>query len=443
MRRTSHRRNIIPVFVLSGVMILSLFALITLQASAQGGGDNDPDKTFESDGWYLTTFSDDEWEFPYYQPGTASGTATWTVEETSFESLYPTGFQFETLAFSSEGEIIDASVIWSHTPEQLKRRVAEINPTTGVISLRWFVEESLPPWIAVNYYWSFTDSQGNRFRTDWILGEEYTDNSDSWERFENEEVIVFIQNGLPIETGELTLQAMEDQNPTFNQAWGGNLSYKPRVILFADREDFGRWRLGFGGGAVVGQTSDDWGATVQVIVDDDISNLTYGTVLHEIGHLYQFEYAPHAFLPGSWFTEGNASFFELSQDYDFEERIRGFAEVEELPALLQGTGPSAFESGPDGRGRLGYDVGYTFFHWLTVNYGLDAHRDLIEGLAAGEERNVVLQRITGLTIQEMEQAWRAWLGAFGPAPTFYASPTIEFRVPLTPTPFQFPTSTGE
>jgi hypothetical protein len=437
------RRNIIPVFIISGLLIFSLFALITLQASAQGGGNDDLPETFEPDGWYLTSFTNEDWDFPYYPPGTASGSATWTLEQTTFKSLYPTGFQFEALAFSSAGDIVDASVIWSHTPERLKRREASIDPLTGHISLRWFVEDSLPPWIAVNYYWSFLDSEGNRFRTDWILGEEYVDESDSWERFENEEVIVFIQRGLPTETAQLALQAMEDQNPTFNQAWGGILSYKPRVILFSDRDDFGRWRSGFGGGAVVGQTSDDWGATVQVIVGDDITNLTYGTVLHEIGHLYQFEFAPDAFPPGSWFTEGNASFFELSQEYDFEERIRNFAEVEDLPALLEGPGPNAFASGPDGRGRLGYDVGYTFFRWLTVNYGLDAHRELIEGLAAGEDRNVVLQRITGLTAQEMETEWRTWLGAFGPIPTFYASPTIEYRIPSTPTPFQFPTSTDE
>ncbi|MCI0713990.1 MAG: hypothetical protein L0154_27790 [Chloroflexi bacterium] len=437
------RRNIIPVFIIAGLLILSLFTMITLQASAQGGGDNDVEEPFEPDGWYLTSFSDEEWAFPYYQPGTSSGDAIWTVGESSFESLYPTGFEFEAVASSSGGEIVEASVIWSHTPEKLKRREAQVNPTTGRISLRWSVDESLPPWVAVNYYWSFIDSAGNRFRTGWILGEEYSDDFDTWERFENEEVIVFIQDGLPVETAELTLQAMEDQNPTFLQAWGGPLSYKPRVILFSVRDDFERWRSGFGGGAVIGQTSDDWGATVQVIVEDDISNLTYGTVLHEIGHLYQFEFAPDAFPPGTWLTEGNASFFELSQEYDFEARIRDFAENDELPILLEGPGPNAFASGPDGRGRLGYDVGYTFFHWLTINYGLDAHRELIEGLAAGEERNTVLERITGLTVQEIESEWRAWLGAYGPAPTFYPSPTFEYRVPAIPTMQQFPTSTGE
>lgn len=431
------RRNIIPVFALTALIIMGLMLLMTAQVMAQGG--SDPQSTPDPDFWYVGTPG--EWNFPYFQPGTSSGDAEWTLEAPNFVSMYPGGFQFEVFAHSSAGQIIDASVIWSHTPNQLRRREAEINPVTGQISLHWIPNESLPPWVAVNYYWSFTDSEGNRYRSDWILGSEYEDNLAEWERFENEDVIVFIQDGLPIQTAELTLQAMADQHETFLQAWGGPLSYKPRVVLFADRQDFARWRRGFGGSSIVGQTSDIWGATVQVIVEGDITNLIYGTVLHEIGHLYQFEYAADAFPAGTWFTEGDATFFELSQEYDYEGRIRDFADDNILPILLEGDGPFAFENGPDSRGRYGYDVGYTFFRWLVLNYGLDAHRQLVEGLGEGRDRNTLLTEITGLSVRDIETAWREWLGAQGPPATLIPTPTIEYRFPPTVTPYQFPTST--
>jgi hypothetical protein len=389
--------------------------------------------------WYLDQANGlVEWTLPYFEPGTVEGSAEWRIEDSVFVSRYPRGFEFSARAFSSGGEIVTASVVWSHAPNKLKRRDAEIKPDTGELYLRWFPDDDLPPWVAVNYYWSLQDSTGNRYRSEWFLGAEYEDNTDLWSRYESDEVIVVVQQGLPIDTATLTLQAMEDQEPTFEQAWGGRLSYKPRVILFADREDFAQWRVGFTGG-IIGQTSDNWGATVQVITNNNIRNLTYGTVLHEIAHLYQFEYGGAAFPAGSWFTEGNATFFELYQEYDYEERVREFAENDQLPVLLQDEGPVAFASGPDNRGRFGYDVGYTFWHWMVMNYGLDAHRQVIEGLRAGLDRSQVLETVTGLDLDEIERRWRVWLGASDDVPRLVPTPTFR-PIPPTVTPFQFPTA---
>jgi hypothetical protein len=441
---SSKLRVIIPIFLISVVVfVVGFFWTVTLQAEAQGEATPTPipsSSTFTEDWYLLTTY--EEWDFPYFQPNTSEGNAEWTLEESEFASNYPFGFTFSTTAQSSKGEIVEASVIWSHTPHDLIRRPAEVNPRTGEISFEWGVNDSLPPWVAVNYYWSLTDSAGNRYRSPWILGNEYFDANHEWERFESPDVIVFIEEGLPTESANLTLQAMAEQHGTYLGAWGGGLSYKPRVILFADRDDFAEWRGDFGGSGVVGQTSEEWGATVQVITDDSLANLIYGTVLHEVGHLYQFEYAPDAFPAGSWFTEGNATFFELSQEYDYEERVRDLAEAGDLPRLLQGDGPNPFEAGPDEEGRLGYDVGYTFWRWLVMKYGLEAHYEIVQGVAAGENRNAVLERVTGMSIMEIELEWRDWLGAEGSFATLVPTPTL-IPFPPTVTPFIFPTKAAE
>ena len=91
-------------------------------------------------------------------------------------------------------------------------------------------------------------------------------------------------------------------------------------------------------------------------------DIAYGTVLHEIAHLYQDAFT---FMPaGNWFIEGNATFFERQQYYDYEAAVDAAA-AGQLPALLEGTGP-----GVSGVTRAGYDIGYTFWVWLTDNYGL-------------------------------------------------------------------------
>ncbi|NJL94663.1 MAG: hypothetical protein HC915_13540 [Anaerolineae bacterium] len=120
--------------------------------------------------------------------------------------------------------------------------------------------------------------------------------------------------------------------------------------------------------------------------------------------------------------------------------MRDIAAVGQLPATFVGIGPNPAGLGPDGRGRLGYDVGYTFFVWFTDNFGgLEAHRryvELVQDVSIG--RDEALEMITGLSIQEIETQWRLWLGASGAAPTLL--PTITPIFLPTPTPFLIPGS---
>ncbi|NDJ87330.1 MAG: hypothetical protein GYB66_15735 [Chloroflexi bacterium] len=429
--------SIIPVILSLVMTVALLLTAIGYQAVAQVA----PTPTPSADDWYLTEV--EEWDLPYTIPGSQSGDATWSVKAPRFESHYPRGFTFSVEVASSAADVELASVIWSHTPNRLQRlETRDIDPDTGTIEITWRPDESLPPWVAVNFYWSLVDSAGNRYATNWILNNEYADVQAGWTRVESQDVVIFLQEGVPEEAIDLTVDAMATQRATFEQAWGGALSYKPRVVLFENQRDFQEWRLGFGGSSVIGQTSQEWGATVQVLNDGDVVDLAYGTVLHEIGHLYQFEFAPDAFDAGSWLTEGNATLFELHQQYDYEARIRNIAEAGRLPVLLQGSGPFAASPGPDGIGRYGYDVGYTFWKWLVVNFGLDAHRAVIERLAAGTPRNVVFQQVTGLSQDEIERQWATWLGASGPAPTLVPTWTLP-AFPATSTPFQFNTPAAE
>jgi len=225
----------------------------------------------------------------------------------------------------------------------------------------------------------------------------------------------------------MVIDAMAEQRETYRAAWGDLLPYKPRAILFGDRDAWLEWRVGLSNPRVIGQTSDDWGGTAQVLSGGDLVDMAYGTVPHEVAHLYQAAFTIMA--PGSWFIEGNATFFELNQQYNYEASIRELAASGRLPALLTGTGPGV--SGQNA--RRGYDIGYTFWKWLVDNYGLDGHRAVIELLDKGMQQNAALEAVTGLTAQEIESRWRVWLGASETPPTLFPTPTLFFLA--SPTPF--------
>ncbi|MCD4685077.1 MAG: hypothetical protein K8S97_03970 [Anaerolineae bacterium] len=354
--------------------------------------------------------------------------AVWTVRDLAFESHYPDGFLFTAHISSSAGDIEGGRIVWTHAPGTQRSRPLEVDADTGVLSAAWTpgLGDGVPPWVGVTYWWEVRDTVGNAFQTA-PQYTEYADNSREWVRTESDDIIVFT-TGLGAEANQMVMDAMAEQREMYRAAWGDLLSYKPRAILFGDRAAWNEWRVGLGGVGSAGTTRADWGATVQVgSFAAGFRNLTYGVVPHEVAHLYQMEFV--GFMPVDWFMEGNASFFELHRGYDYLARTRQMAINGDLAALFASTGPSIRGQ----HGRDGYDIGYSFFRWLTETYGLEAHRVLMESLRNGVPRIVALEQVTGLTIAEVESRWRVWLGASPVVPTTAAVPT-----PLmfpSPTPF--------
>ncbi|HEX3053329.1 MAG TPA: hypothetical protein VHP83_21905 [Aggregatilineaceae bacterium] len=364
---------------------------------------------------------------PHHLYAAPGNPADWVVGTQTFQSNYPLGFEFTATITSSAGEITRARIIWTHAPGSgtQRSRPAEIDPKTGALYAVWEATsaDAVPPWVGVTYYWDVTDTEGNSYQTDPQYAE-YEDTSREWVRTESDDVIVFAES-LPEEVGPMTADAMAEQRETYRAAWGGLLPYKPRAILFGDRVAWLEWQ-GVTASNILGTTRDDWGATVQIVSGGNLEDLAYGTVLHEIAHIYQTEFS----LMGgvSWFNEGNATFFELYQSYDYEGRVRQLAAENKLLPLLRDSGPSIRGD----HGRDGYDIGYTFWKWFTANYGLDGHRQLIELLDTGITRTSALEQITGLALDEIESRWRVWIGASAQVPTLIPTETLFFFPTLTP-----------
>ncbi len=359
-------------------------------------------------------------------PDSGDSSAEWTVGELTFESRYPHGFVFTAEISSSAGPIVRGRVIWSLAPGTQRSAPFQVDPDSGLLVAEWQPGpgESTPPWLGLTYTWSVGDAAGNSFETEPRYAE-YADTSREWLRSESEDIIVFSQ-GMPAEVNDLTLEAMAEQRETFRVAWGDLLPYRPRAILFGDLDAWQEWQVGHMSANIAGLTRSEWGGTVQRVTGEGVRDIAYGTVLHEIAHLYQDAFT---FMPaGNWFIEGNATFFELQQYYDYEAAVRALAAAGQLPALLDSTGPGV--SGRDA--RRGYDIGYTFWRWLVDNYGLEGHRQLITLVQGGMARNDAIEQVTGLPASEVESRWRVWLGASPAAPTLVPTPAFFFLPSPTP-----------
>ncbi len=375
----------------------------------------------------------------------AQNNAEWMLEDEAFTSQYPAGFTFSVQATSSGGPVVAASVEWVHRDHRegqtrrVRRQEAEIDPGTGMITAVWEASQndSVPPWVEVRYVWKFRDEAGNQFETDTLIAE-YADHGRDWIRTENADVIVF-STGLSEEFNQTVIDAVTAMEKKYIAGWGAPLPYRPRVILFADREDFNEWQLFVFdtttfGYIVGGYSTGVWGGTVQVVTSDP-DFLAYGIVTHEIEHLYQQEYLAKrvSFTPG-WFIEGDAVFYESHparfESVDMYVALR--VAEDSIPALLDGEGP---RTGGD-EALEGYYLGYTFMKWIDDNWGIEKHKEIMDLLAADMNFVKALEQALGMSKVEIERAWRRSIGAVGDAPTLVPTWTPPPGLP-SPTPFQF------
>lgn len=368
---------------------------------------------------------------PQPSPTNNGGSAQWKVNTMTFKSNYPKGFEFALDANSSGGKIVEATIAWTHAPGTIRHAAGKIDDS-GTISASWAPTgaNGIPQWVGVTYWWILKDAAGNVYQTDQKY-DEYADNTRSWRRMESEDIIVFWESSLPQRIGSDVIAAMAHQRPFYFQNWGKLLNYRPRAIIYASYKPFEEWAPGIGtkspnGTVIQGTTQQEWGGTAQVYFSGmGIRQISWGTVLHEVGHLYQ--YANGGIVGPVWFFEGDASYFELSPDYDYLERTRELAAQGNLPTL-QGEGPS----GRSDDARLAYDIGYSFWVWLHDTYGSNAHFKVWDAIAHGKSVNDALQLVTGKNFVDMETAFRTWLDAPNPEPPTL-EPTESFDFPPTPT----------
>lgn len=419
MRKNQFRRRIaawlgLGAVIFSFTFVLSLSAT-HLPAGAQGGY---PSPTFVP------------------SPIGNGGKATWTIRSSTFTSQYPKGFRFDLDANSSGGKIVSARVSWQHTYFGGRTSAkGDIDSAGENATASWqngTNRESVPQWVSVEYWWELTDAAGNKFVTDHQF-DEYADNTRKWNRLESADVLVFWEDSVPQEIGQLVIDAVSERHDFYVKMWGKLLPYRPRVIIYNDGRSWEEWLPGLSSGikGIQGITVPTWGGTAQrYITKVGLRSTAYGVVLHEIAHLYQFENGGVNRYRETWFLEGNATFFEIAQDYDYLARVQKLAQR----GSLQGLEDMAIRIQTSNDPRLPYDVGYAFFVWLTETYGEDAHLKLWTLLGQGRSGLDSLQLVTGMNFTDMEVAFRTWLGAKNPRlPT--PLPTVLPLFPPTPTPF--------
>lgn len=385
-----------------------------------------------------------------------------TLGEQTFTSNYPEGMTFTLDATSSAGPIARATLFYDFGIQPSGRVPAETingDDCTLTAVVRRADAGVLIPWLEVNSHWRLVDTAGNAIETE-PQHAVYTDDSRAWNHAESDLVRVY-WFGLPDWIGDEAMDAVNEAQARWQAGFPGvELTSRPLVVIYPDRESFFEWQGALPEGSedsirFVGTLRESWNGTVQRVPDQMrldrtcgglnivtdfervVRSLARATVTHELTHFYQ--YAMNSALGPTWFVEGQATFFEDDyQEYDSDARIRRLAEMGELPSLLNGDAlPGAGTPGPDGCTHLAYDVGASFLRYLRDHYGgYEGHGEITRLVADNEGIYRAVEIVTGKPFEEVEAEWRASVGATGPAPTVVPIPTLPvFNLP-TPVPMQ-------
>jgi len=367
---------------------------------------------------------------PLPSPTGNGGTAEWAVEEQLFTTAYPKGGVFTTKASSSAGNIKSAILYYYHNQSRRQRLTATFDEANGVWVATWDGGRT-PQWVGIWFWWQFTDEQGNTFQSE-ISYDEYQDPIHEWNRAESDDIIVYWEKSLPEEMGQEIIDAMALRRDFYYASWGRLLGYKPRAIIFDGYATAQDWSPGTGipqpgiGGNIStvtgGFTRQEYGAFVGFFRSnrERPRSFALGTVLHEMGHLYQFQNGN--FPQGqTWFTEGNAEYNSLSN---------GPAMIRAAQAIAQ-SGNMLPLADVGVNGREAYDLGYAFWAWFLDQYGADKHLAIWQLVARGNSPQQAIEKIAGQPFIVVESTFREWLGA----------PNAKLEVQPTATLFSLPSPT--
>ncbi len=359
-----------------------------------------------------------------------------TVLSQSTESHFRESFIFHVRARSTAGNIVKARIIWQQSAidANIAHPIPDFDPAPEVtLEYTWQTAfETTPPWQIIFYRWEFTDSAGNVYRTDRTRAE-ISDDTHKWQTLSDDKVRVYWYDQSQAFGKEL-LAAAQRGYAHVVKATGYTPQEELRIVIYNDQDSFcSIFRMGgcqsWYAGVTLGSITIEW-------LEEDQRFVMYQVVPHELAHAFLNDWLGGRVdaLP-RWFNEGQAVNNELEGLQDEITQARRLAQFSLLTRL-----PLLDASAVEGRDSAllvarWYAQAASLVAFLYDRWGLDSLGKIVEQVKAGSRFEDALTGYTGLSMDDFELAWRAWLGATEPPPTIFPTPTF---MPFPPTPTSEP-----
>lgn len=345
-----------------------------------------------------------------------------TFSATATENHFPKSLKF-SVSVSSDRIIESAKFLYYFRNDSTTTiEVLEIEPSRQVdltYTMNTYLTDAVPS-TPIFYYWQVKLDTGESVKSPETLVY-YDDIRYDWQIREQGNMAVWWHDR-PQEFGKLVFDIADEAMREQRKLFGIELEFPIRLIIYNSDEEFAEWHSS-STDMIGGQAFTTLGITTQIV--EDVywqEEWLVEVVPHEISHLYFYQVTYHPITGGapSWLDEGVAQLNEVGRPTEAlhaaEDAIRSGSYLP-LWSLA-----GSFDHSDEDKFQQAYDESISAVTYLIEIYGEDALARLFAEYKRGSPTDLAFRNALGVSFNEFEQGWLAWLGA--PAGTYI--PPYEF-----------------
>ncbi len=317
-----------------------------------------------------------------------------------------------TVSISAQGQtnITDVQFFYRVVGQPATTRNAADFSLGTDVAAKFVVDQTaiyFPPGTAMEYWWKFTDANGETLKTDHQMYE-YMDNRHDFQSLSNERVTVYWYQG-----GDSFGQALFSQANTaldrLENTIGVKVENQVKIFIYGSHQDL-LDAIAVGAQEWTGgQAFTDFGV---VVIGVSPGNLDWGlkATTHELTHLviHQATDNPYGDMP-RWLDEGLAVYNEDPDKLDSQFQHSFDAAVKSNALMTLQTLSSSFPADSE-QANLAYGESGAAVKFIIDTYGGDAMKKLLDIFSEGELYDKALQQALGVNTHGLDNAWRASLG---------------------------------
>ncbi len=333
---------------------------------------------------------------------------------------FPEGITFELEAEAGGADIVSVQLLYGAardgalTVVDLPVRPGPRVEVSHYLDTRVYY---IPPGTELVYRWAIVDADGNE-QTTAPQTFVYHDERFNWSELSERNVTIYwYQGGAAFgqELMEVTTRTLD----RLQSQVGADLDLPVRIYIYASIRDMRSALQSNSVEWVGGQAHPSLGIIIGAIAPGDTAEVRR-IIPHELSHqvLHQATDNPYGGTP-VWFDEGLAVYNQEQRDLGWDEMVTAAAVSGTLIPLEALS--ASFPADPE-RATLSYAQSRDVVEFIANNYGDAALRELTAAFAAATPVDEALPAVLGLTVDELDAAWRATLPPQMSEPTTTAGP---------------------
>lgn len=343
----------------------------------------------------------------FASPGYAQDSGAITVIQSEAQPEFPNFITFSLVAESTAARITDVQLLYGATrSESLTVVHATFTPGQQIEATHHLDTQvfHVPVGVELTYRWIIRDSDGHEIETP-PQTFDYLDDRFVWNERTSQGVSVYWYRGGD-EFGNELIETTERALNNLQRDIGATVVDPVSIYIYADTTDMRAALQSNEVEWVGGQAQPGLGLIIGAISPGDTSEVRR-IIPHELSHqvLHQATENPYGGVP-LWFEEGLAVYNqETHLDYhefllDEAARTGDLIPLEALAA--------SFPTDPD-RASLSYAQSHSVIRYIIDTYGADGMKQLVNAWKSAIPIDDAVQEALGLTVDELDAAWRKTL----------------------------------